>query len=81
MPTTTPRKTICAALFLALCGCVTAAHAAKTCDALSAEIAAKLDAKGIKGYELAVLGKDQATDAKVVGTCEGGSKKITYAKK
>jgi Protein of unknown function (DUF1161) len=53
---------------------------AKACEELKSEIAAKLDAKGVKGYSLEILAKDQDTDAKVVGTCEGGTKKITYRK-
>jgi hypothetical protein len=54
---------------------------AKACDDLKTEIAAKLDAKGVKGYSLDVVAKDQeVTDGKVVGTCEAGSKKIVYKK-
>jgi hypothetical protein len=53
----------------------------KKCDDLKAEIAAKLDAKGVKGYSLDIVDKDKdAGEAKVVGTCEGGSKKILYSK-
>ena len=51
---------------------------AKACEDLKSEIAAKLDAKGVKGYSLDILAKDQDSDAKVVGTCEGGAKKIVY---
>jgi len=66
--------TIAAILFVPAC---TFAQS-KSCEELKSEIAAKLDAKSVKGYSLEVLGKDQDTDAKVVGTCEGGSKKIVY---
>jgi len=58
-----------------------AAFAAKSCDELKGEIAAKLDAKGVSGYALEIVDADKAGDAKVVGSCEGGAKKITYAKK
>jgi len=57
------------------------AFAAKSCDELKTEIAAKLDAKHVTGYTLEIVEADKAGDAKVVGACEGGAKKITYAKK
>jgi hypothetical protein len=59
----------------------TAASVAKPCEDLKTEIAAKLDGKGVKGYSLDVVTKDQeVTDGKVVGTCEGGTKKVVYKK-
>jgi hypothetical protein len=55
------------------------AQAAKPCEELKSEIAAKMDAKGVKAYTLDIVAKDaDAGDAKVVGTCEGGTKKILY---
>lgn len=57
------------------------ALAAKDCEELKTEIAAKLDAKGVKDYTLEVVPADQVADKKVVGSCEGGSKKIVYTKK
>jgi hypothetical protein len=55
------------------------AQGAKACEELKTEIAAKLDAKGVKNYTLDIVAKDaDAGDAKVVGTCEGGAKKILY---
>jgi hypothetical protein len=53
---------------------------AKKCDELKTEITAKLDAKGVTGYTLDVVAADDKSDAKVVGTCDGGSKKITYSR-
>jgi hypothetical protein len=55
--------------------------AGKSCDELKTQIAAKLDAKKVTGYTLDIVGADKTGDAKVVGTCEGGAKKITYSKK
>jgi hypothetical protein len=55
--------------------------AGKPCEELKTEIAAKLDAKNVTGYTLDVVEADKVGDAKVVGSCEGGAKKITYAKK
>ena len=57
------------------------AQGPKACEELKSEIATKLEAKGVKTYSLDIVGKDQdATDGKVVGTCEGGAKKIVYRK-
>jgi hypothetical protein len=69
--------TIGALLFVAV-----SAHAQgiKPCEDLKTEIAAKLDAKGVKPYTLDIVAKDKDADGKVVGTCEGGSKKIMYSK-
>jgi len=68
--------TIAAVLAVPACG---HAQGAKACEELKTEIAAKLDAKGVKGYTLDIVAKDaDAGDAKVVGTCEAGAKKILY---
>jgi uncharacterized protein DUF1161 len=56
----------------------TPALAAKPCEELKTEIDAKLQAKGVKSYTLTVVPSDSVKDEKVVGTCEGGTKKITY---
>jgi hypothetical protein len=48
------------------------------CEEVKAMIAAKLDAKGMKGYTLTAVAKEEVKEAKVVGSCEGGSKKIAY---
>jgi len=74
---------IAAALALAA---TSASAAGKPCEELKSEIAAKLDAKKVTGYTLDIVdANDKAADdknaAKVVGTCEGGAKKITYSKK
>lgn len=59
-----------------------AAHAAgKPCEELKAEIAAKLDDKGVKGYEIAIVENDKVGEAKVIGSCDGGTKKLTYLRK
>ena len=52
--------------------------AAKSCEDLKAAIEAKIKAKGVKTFTLDIVGKDDTKDAKVVGSCEGGKKKITY---
>jgi uncharacterized protein DUF1161 len=50
----------------------------KGCEELAAEIAAKLDAKGVKGYKLDIVASGEVGDKTVVGSCEAGAKKITY---
>jgi hypothetical protein len=56
------------------------AQAAKPCEELKAEIAKKLEANGVKSYTLEIVDKDKEKEAegKVVGSCEGGTKKIVY---
>jgi Protein of unknown function (DUF1161) len=56
------------------------AQGIKPCEELKSEIAQKLDAKGVKSYSLEIVEKDKDADGKVVGTCEGGTKKIVYHK-
>ena len=66
-----------AVLVVPVCGY---AQGAKACEELKTEIAAKLDAKGVKGYTLDIVAKDADAPGKAVGTCEGGTKKIMYSK-
>jgi len=54
--------------------------AVKPCEELKTEIAAKLDEKGVKHYTLAVVETEKVGEAKVIGSCDGGRKKITYEK-
>ena len=54
---------------------------ATPCEEVKSTIAAKLDAKHVSGYTLDVVPADQAGDGKVIGSCEGGAKKIVYTKK
>src|SRR5215475_4009873 len=68
---------IAAVLVVPSCGL---AQGAKACEELKTEIAAKLDAKGVKGYTLDIVAKDADAPGKTVGTCEAGSKKIMYSK-
>lgn len=56
----------------------TSALAQKDCEELKGEIAANLEAKGVKNFTLEIVPTDQVKDEKVVGSCAGGTKKITY---
>jgi hypothetical protein len=53
----------------------------KSCDDLKTEIAAQLDAKGVQKYTLTIVEvKDVKDSDKVVGSCDGGTKRITYTR-
>ena len=55
------------------------AQGPKPCEELKSEIAQKLEAKNVKGYSLEIVEKDkEVVNGKVVGSCEGGAKKIMY---
>jgi len=56
------------------------AQGAKPCEELKAEIAKKLEANGVKSYTLESVPTEKAegVEGKVVGSCEGGMKKIVY---
>ncbi|GAC1621974.1 MAG: hypothetical protein NVS9B10_05430 [Nevskia sp.] len=54
------------------------ALAGKTCDDIKSEIAARLDAKGVKAYTLTIIGKDDPANGSVVGYCAGGLMAIVY---
>jgi hypothetical protein len=69
------RKLLLATVVLLL---VTPAYGAKPCEELKSEIDAKLKANKVEGYTLEIVASDDVKDQKVVGTCEGGTKKIVY---
>jgi general secretion pathway protein A len=48
----------------------------KACNELKAEIQAKLDAKSVTGYRLTILANGDVQGHQIVGSCEGGTKKI-----
>ena len=52
----------------------------KDCEELKKEIAAKLDEKGAKNYSLDIMPAESVKDEKVVGSCDGGTKRIVYKK-
>ena len=60
--------------------CASAFAGFKPCEELKNEIEEKLKAKGVVNYSLEIVPADQIKDQKVVGSCEGGTKKITYTK-
>jgi hypothetical protein len=52
----------------------------KDCGELKGEIEAKIKKNGVDKFSLDVVDADKSAEGKVVGTCDGGSKKIVYKK-
>jgi hypothetical protein len=52
----------------------------KACEELKAEIEAKIKANGVPAFTLDIVDNDQVKegDGQVVGSCDGGTKKIVY---
>ena len=50
----------------------------KPCEELKGEIDTKIKNNGVAAFSTTIVDKDAAEDGKVVGTCDGGSKKIVY---
>jgi hypothetical protein len=75
-------KVIVAALVLGLS--TTAWAQKKDCNELKSEIEAKLKKNGVDKFTLDIVDADKQgegkgkADGKVVGTCDGGTKKIVY---
>ena len=70
-------KTLIAAVSLVLAAFPALAQV-KPCEELKAEIETKIKNNGVKEFTLTIVDKDAAADGKVVGTCDGGAKKIVY---
>jgi hypothetical protein len=71
-------RLIIAALVVGLSG--TAWAQKKDCTELKSEIEAKIKKNGVESFTLDIVDKDAQADGKVVGTCDGGTKKIVYKK-
>ncbi|MCC6560002.1 MAG: DUF1161 domain-containing protein [Xanthomonadales bacterium] len=56
------------------------AAARKPCEELQAEIDAKIKANGVVAFTLTVIdaAAETGTEGKVVGSCDGGPKRIVY---
>eukprot|EP01030_Chromulinospumella_sphaerica_P002521 gene2521-2471_t len=69
-------------LAIICCALATSALAApKPCEELKAEIEAKIQARGVTSYTLEIVTNDEVHNQNmVVGSCEGGTKKIIYQK-
>ena len=71
-------RVIVAVMVLGLAGAASAQSTRKPCDELKAEIDAKIKKNGVPMYTLDVVEMDVQSDGKVVGTCDGQTKKIVY---
>ena len=69
-------RLVVATLVLGLSGSVWAQR--KPCEELKAEIDAKIRKNGIESFTLDVVDRDAQAEGKVVGTCDGQTKKIVY---
>lgn len=68
-------------LLLLIVPCMAQAQAASTlkpCSELKSEIAAKIEANGVKAYTLTILPANTTTDDRIVGSCDGGTQRIAY---
>ena len=50
----------------------------KDCGELKAEIDARISANGVASFTTTIVDKDAVADGTVVGTCDGGTRKIVY---
>jgi hypothetical protein len=73
-------KLIAAALVTGLVVSGPALAQRKDCGELKTEIEAKIKKNGVDKFSLDVVDADKQAEGKVVGTCDGGAKKIVYKK-
>jgi hypothetical protein len=71
-------RVIVAVMVLGMAGAASAQSMRKSCDELKAEIDAKIKKNGVDKFTLDVVDNDAQAEGKVVGTCDGGTKKIVY---
>jgi uncharacterized protein DUF1161 len=71
-------RVIVALVVLGMAGAASAQSMRKPCEELKAEIDAKIKKNGVEKYTLDVVDADAQADGKVVGTCDGNTKKIVY---
>ena len=73
-------KLIAAAVVVGLTVSGPALAQKKDCGELRGEIEAKIKKNGVDKFSLDVVDADKSAEGKVVGTCDGGTKKIVYKK-
>ena len=76
----TMTKLIAAAVVVGLTVSGPALAQKKDCGELRGEIEAKIKKNGVDKFSLDVVDADKQAEGKVVGTCDGGTKKIVYKK-
>ena len=50
------------------------------CTVLLEQIEDKLQAHGVRHYRLDLVAADETADGKVIGSCNGGTRKIIYTR-
>jgi len=71
-------RVIVAVMVLGFVGAASAQAMRKPCDELKAEIDAKIKKNGVEKFSLDVVDMDAQAEGKIVGTCDGNTKKIVY---
>jgi hypothetical protein len=71
-------RIIVAVMVLGFVGAASAQSMRKSCDELKAEIDAKIKKNGVDKFSLDVVDLDAQAEGKIVGTCDGNTKKIVY---
>ena len=66
------------ALILPFSASAQSPSARKSCDELKSEIAARIEKNGVSTYTLEIVANGASTDAKIVGSCNGGEHRIVY---
>lgn len=75
------KKTCLMLPLLYLAAQASAADLRKPCDELAREIAAKIEANGVKAYTLDTVDASAVVDGQhIVGSCEGGTRRIAYSR-
>ena len=72
------RLIIAGLVAVGLSGSAWAQSMRKDCNELKTEIEAKIKKNGVEQFTLDIVDKDAQADGKVVGSCDGGTKKIVY---
>ncbi|MDA0224700.1 MAG: DUF1161 domain-containing protein [Proteobacteria bacterium] len=52
----------------------------KACEVLKAEIEARIKSHGVAKFSLEIVAPDAVGDRKVVGSCDGNTKRIVYTR-
>jgi hypothetical protein len=72
------RLIIAAFVVLGVAGTASAQSMRKDCNELKGEIEAKIKRNGVEKFSLDIVDMDAQAEGKVVGTCDGNTKKIVY---
>jgi Protein of unknown function (DUF1161) len=72
------RLIIAAFVVLGVAGTASAQSMRKDCTELKGEIEAKIKRNGVDKFSLDIVDMDAQAEGKIVGTCDGGTKKIVY---